>query len=195
MLLAASLLRCSGAFGFRSALGWLGGLRLFRLLLRVTDDTASESSSRFSRDFTLRIASSAEVVLVGVDDGRPTDDAILPVESDSAILEIDLRDAGTIGVHIPEIARVAVRFAIIRRPVIRFARIEMRPRRSAFVRLVAELVDVEAVLSFLQASDFPLYLDGTFRTLLGQIDDAFDQVAGQHAYGFDDHDDKRWFCY
>jgi len=43
-----------------------------------------------------------------VDDGRPTDDAILPVESDSAILEIDLCDAGTIGVHIPEIARVAL---------------------------------------------------------------------------------------
>jgi len=71
----------------------------------------------------------------------------------------------------------------------------MRPRRSAFVRLVAELVDVEAVFSFLQASDFPLDLDGTFGTLLGQIDDAFDQVAGQHANGFDDHDDKRWFCY
>jgi len=89
--------------------------------------------------------------------------------------------------HVPEITRVTVSFAVRGRAVFRSIRIEVRSSRSASVGVVAKLVNVEAVKTFSEAADFTLDLDGARGSSLRQIDDSFDLLARQNANGFDRH--------
>ena len=60
-------------------------------------------------------------------------------------------------------------------------RIEVSARGSTPIRIVAKLVNVEAMRAFSQSAQFALNGDGGTAVGLGEVDNALDDVAGQHA--------------
>lgn len=153
-----------------------------------SDDPAGESSPRVSGDLALLTAAFAQIVLVGVDDHGAAQDARLAVESDSCVFDPDFGVAGAIRLEVPEIAGVAVVWAVFGGAVFRSVGIKVRSGRRASIGVVAELVDVEAVESLLQPIDFSRDLDRAIGSFLRQTDDALDGLAGQDANGVDRHD-------
>jgi len=149
--------------------------RRHRRLFADADNAAGESSAGVARGETELVAALAEVVDVGVDDHRASDDGQWAGQRDGGVGNLDHGDAVGASLDVAEVAGVA---DLVGRRAVRLAvGVEVAAGRGAAVGVVAELVDVEAVKSFGQPAQFSLDGDGGADVGLGEVNRALDHFS------------------
>ncbi len=122
------------------------------LLLSNADDTAGDAASCITGLERLFVTALAQIVLFLVDDDRSADDRMLADQRHEVISHVDL-DLSAIGFNfnITQVTDMAILVALS--AVSLAERVEVRTGRLATIAQIAELVDVEAVLTGLEASN------------------------------------------
>lgn len=139
------------------------------------DDAASLPGAGVSGGETELVSALAEIVDVGVNDDRASDNGKRAGERDPGVADFDGGDSVGAGFHVTQIAGVS---NLVHGGAVGFAmRVEVAPGGGAAVGVVAEFVDVEAVRSFGQAAHFALNGDGSPDVGLRKVDDAFDHFT------------------
>jgi len=136
----------------------------------------------------LRVVAAAKVIGVRVDHHAAPDDAIRSPQLDEAVDHLALCTASHVCFDVPEIAHVAV--LVVGTAVVLAKRVIVRSGGDAAVAEVGALVNVEAVLSWRQASDIPRDQSVAIG-LLGQRDGARDPPILQLWSKL--LDDSRWW--
>jgi len=154
-------------------------------LLADADDAASDSGAGITGGGAELVSSFAEIVDVGVNDDRASDDGKRTGQGDAGVGDFDVGDAVGTGFHVAQIAGVA---DFIDGGAVRLAvRVKMSAGGSAAVGVVTELVDVKSVKSLVETAHFAGHGDGSGGVGLTELDNAFDHLSVQNANGIQRH--------
>lgn len=149
------------------------------------DDAAGQPGTRISGGETELVSSLAEIVNIGVNDDGTTDDGKRSGEGNLGIGDLDASDAVGAGLDVAQVTGVAnfvdggaVGLAV---------RVEVSAGGGASVGIVAEFVDVEAVVSLGQAAQLSFHGNRSTDVGLGEVNGALHHIAVQHAHSLQRH--------
>ena len=142
---------------------------LYYYLLGLANDATGETAAGVASGFAELVAAAAQIVGVGVDDQRAAENAVLSLQGDERVLEVDVADAVVAHLDVAQVAGVAAALGVLGAAVLAFVQVEVGPGGGAAVGEVTKLMDVEAVEAGLEARHGSGHGDGTAALDIGVV--------------------------